>query len=120
MNQAYVIRKIMFCVIAAVVAFAPVSALSAVERVEICAKYRTSSGLSDGYKVKATIIKGYELNQATSSLNYQSLDTYVVIFWDRNEASVIQMESPFVTYMEEKGYDQQGREWQIKKGSFCF
>lgn len=119
MNQVGVVR-VMLCVIVAVMTLAPARVLWASERVEICAKYRTSSGLSDAYKVEATIIKGYELNQATSSFNYQSLDTYVVIFWDRDEASVIQMESPFVTFMEEKGYDQQGREWQIKKGSFCF
>jgi hypothetical protein len=89
------------------------------ERAEICAKYRTSSGWSQAYKVDATIIKGYELNQATGSYSYQGYDTYVVIFWDQDEASVIQMESPYVTYMDGPGYDQQGRAWQIHKGSFC-
>ncbi|WP_156812294.1 hypothetical protein [Legionella tunisiensis] len=110
----------MLCIIATVMIFIPVSVLSAAERIEICAKYRTSSGWSDVYKVEATITKGSELNQATSSFNYQSFDTYVVIFWDRDEASVIQMDSPFVTYTEQTGYDQQGREWRIGKGSVCF
>lgn len=89
------------------------------ERAEVCAKYRTANGWSQAYKVDATIMKGYELNQSTSSYNYQAYDTYVVIFWAQDEASVIQMESPYVTYMDEAGYDQQGRAWQIHKGTFC-
>lgn len=90
------------------------------ERARLCAKYRTSNGWSQAYKIDGTIIKGYELNQATGTFNYQGLDTYVVIFWDQGEASIIQMESPFVTYVDEIGYDQQGRAWQIHKGSICF
>lgn len=120
MNQAYLIRTTMLCVITAAMMFTPVSPLSAAERVELCAKYRTSSGWSDGYKIEATITKGSELNQATSSFNYQSLDIYVVIFWDKDEASVIQMNSPFISFTGETGYDQQGREWQIEKSSICF
>lgn len=90
------------------------------ERAEVCAKYRASNGWSQAYKVDATIIKGYELNQATSTFNYQGFDTYVVIFWGQGEASVIQMELPFVTYVDGTGYDQQGRAWQIHKGSICY
>ncbi|HAT8319320.1 TPA: hypothetical protein GDD06_08920 [Legionella pneumophila] len=115
----HVIRKIKLFFLVVVITLTP-SVLLAAEKAEICAKYQTASGWSDAYGVEATIIKGSELNQATSSFNYESFDTYVLIFWDRNEVSVIQMESPFVTFMEETGHDQQGREWQIKKGSVCF
>lgn len=118
MNQVRMVR-IMLCVIGTVLALAPIRGLWASERIEICAKYRTSSGWSDVYKVEATMTTGSELNQATSGFNYQSFDRYVVIFWDKDEASVIQMESPFDTFMEQTGYDQQGREWQIKKGTVC-
>lgn len=109
----------LFFQIITIFAFIPVSVI-AKERAEICAKYRNSDGWSKSYKVEATIAKGNELNQATSSLNYQGFDTYVVIFWDKDEASVIQMESPYVTFLEQTGYDQQGRAWKIKKGSICF
>ena len=90
------------------------------ERAEICAKYRTASGWSNSYKVEATIISGSELNQATSSFNYQSFDKYVIIFWDKDQASVIHMEKAFVTFVEQMGFDQQGRAWLIKKGNICF
>lgn len=73
-----------------------------------------------GFTAQPTLAKGSELNQATSSFNYQSFDTYVVIFWDKDVASVIQMKSPFISFTGETGYDQQGREWQIEKGSICF
>ncbi|CAM4474592.1 MAG: hypothetical protein LEGION0403_FIIPPAGN_02820 [Legionella sp.] len=55
--------------------FIPASVLLAAERVQVCAKYRTSSGWFDIYKVEATIIKGSELNQATSSFKYPSFET---------------------------------------------
>lgn len=112
------ILRILLCSIT-VMAFNPIS-VSATERTEICAKYRASSEWSDAYSVEAAIAKGHELNQATSSFDYQGFDTYVVIFWDKDEVSVIQMESPFVTIVEQTGFDQQGREWQIKRGSICF
>ena len=37
----------------------------AAEKVTVCAKYRTNSGWSKGYKVDATLYKGAELNRAT-------------------------------------------------------
>lgn len=113
----YVVR-LLLCVLV-VMAFSQTQVF-AKEKAVVCAKYRTSSGWSNAYKVEAIILKGHELNQATSSLTYQGFDTYVVIFWDKDAASVIQMESAFVTFMEQTGYDQQGRAWQIKKGSVCF
>lgn len=118
MNQMSAVR-IMLCIVVAVMILAPIRVLWASEKVEICAKYQTSSGWSDVYKVEATITMGSELNQATSSFNYKSFDRYIVIFWDKDEASVIQMESPFDTFMEQTGHDQQGREWQIKTGIVC-
>ena len=106
-------------VVLAILGMAAASSAYGKERAEVCAKYRTPNGWSQAYKIDATIISGYELNQATSSYNYQGYDTYVVIFWGQDEASVIQMDSPYVTYVDETGYDQQGRAWQIHKGSFC-
>lgn len=92
----------------------------AAERATVCAKYRAGYGWSNGYKVKATILKGRELNTATRSLTYNGLATYVVIFWDEGEASVIEMGTMYLTPMGQEGVDQQGRTWQVAKTSFCY
>lgn len=92
----------------------------AAERETICAKYRVEYGWSKGYQVEATILKGYELNQATRSLNYTSYSTYVIIFWDKDQASVIEMSFPYLSYVGQEGEDQQGRKWEIAKTSVCF
>lgn len=92
----------------------------AAERAIICAKYEVEYGWSNGYKVEATILKGFELNQATRSLNYTSYSTYVVIFWNKYQASVIEMGFPYVGPISQEGDDQQGRKWQIAKTSLCF
>ena len=91
------------------------------ERATVCAKYRADYGWSKGYKVEATITKGTDLNRATGSYDYSPFSTYVVIFWDRDEASIIEMEWPTLSYMGTNGEDQRGVKWEISKGSsYCF
>lgn len=97
-----------------------ISMAIAPERVVVCAKYRTNYGWSKGYKVEATITKGSQLNQVTSSFNYNVLSTYVMIFWDEDEASVIEMDFPILTVVGQSGEDQQGRQWEIAKTNICF
>ena len=41
------------------------------------------------YHVTAITTTGSKLNRATHSLNYNSLSSYVVIFWAQDKASVI-------------------------------
>lgn len=36
---------------------------------------------------------GTELNRATKSYDYESYSTYAIIFWDKDEASVIKISS---------------------------
>lgn len=90
------------------------------ERATVCAKYRTEYGWSNGYQVVATIQTGNELNQATRSFSYTSYSTYVVIFWDKGQASVIEMSFPYLGPIGQEGEDQQGRKWEIAKTSICF
>ena len=68
---------------------------------------------------KATILSGIELNQATRSFNYNAPSTYVIIFWDKNEASIIEMQMPFLSVVGEQGTDQRGISWEIAKSSIC-
>lgn len=90
------------------------------DRETVCAKYRTKGGWSDGYKVEASILKGHELNQATRTFNYTSFSTYVVIFWDKEQASVIEMDFPYLGPIGQSGKDQRGTEWEIAKTTICF
>ncbi|RQS39788.1 hypothetical protein [Burkholderia sp. Bp8990] len=94
--------------------FASVLSLTAnaEERQIICAKYQTRDGWSDSYRVNATLANGYELNNATRSMNYDSISKYVVIFWGEHQASVIKLEYPFLTIFS-RGTDQQDREWEV-------
>ena len=92
----------------------------AAEKETVCAKYRADYGWSKGYKVEATILKGGELNQATRTFNYNSLSTYVVIFWDKDQASVIEMNWPYLSPIGQEGEDQRGIKWEIAKTTICF
>ena len=89
------------------------------ERKEICAEY-VSTGKK--YKVQGIEMSGFELNSATTSLNYNILSKYIVIFWAPGQASVIELDSPFgVSLFETSGRDQSGRQWSVSTNiTFCF
>jgi len=89
------------------------------ERSVVCAKYRTQYGWSKSYSVEATIAKGSELNQATSSLNYEAFSSYVVIFWKKDEVSLIKMDFPYLGPVGQSGEDQEGRKWEVAKTALC-
>jgi len=91
----------------------------AAEEIKVCARYETSNGWSKGYSVQARKLTGSEMNRATSSFNYESWSTYVVIFWDNDQASVIKMDMPYLSAIGLQGIDQEGRKWEIAKTSFC-
>jgi hypothetical protein len=93
--------------------FAALPAFAA-ERMEVCAKY-TPSGKQ--YKVQATIISGSDLNTATRTFNYNSFSTYAVIFWDKDEASVIELDWGTVSVLGTNGRDQTGRSWEISSST---
>lgn len=97
-----------------------VSETHAAEREAVCAKYRAEYGWSNGYKVEATILKGHELNQATRTINYTSYSTYVVIFWDKDQASIIEMDFPYLGPVGQEGKDQRGIKWEIAKTNICY
>ena len=93
----------------------------AAERVTVCAKYRTNSGWSKGYKVDATLYKGTELNQATKTFNYNSISTYVVIFWSKTNAAIIEMELPWLSTIGSQGKERDGTRWEISKSTMlCY
>ena len=86
------------------------------EQVEICAQY-TNTGSS--YHVTAISTTGSKLNLATRSFNYNSLSSYIVIFWAPGQATVIEMTPPFFgpTFVSSFGIDQEGRSWTVSSYS---
>jgi len=87
------------------------------EKVDICARY---SATGQSYHVQAINTTGFELNQATASFSYNSLGRYIVIFWEQNQASVIEMDGMFFapTAFPSTGNDQEGRTWEITVFSY--
>lgn len=95
--------------------------VTAGEKAVVCAKYRANYGWSKGYQVEATILSGSELNSATQSFDYNSISTYVVIFWDQDQVTIIEMSFPYLSVVGTSGEDRQGKEWEVSKGSgICF
>ncbi|WP_069253702.1 hypothetical protein [Burkholderia cepacia] len=90
------------------------------ERQQVCAKYETENGWSQSYRVNAVLATGSELNTATHSIDYDSIEKYVVIFWREHQASVIKLDYPWLT-IDTDGSDQEGRKWQISPSyGVCF
>lgn len=95
-------------------------------------KYRKNYGWSEYYQVDVNFLCGSELNKATRTYNYSSYMTYAVIFWDKNQATVIEISSytgcgSTVTkscitnnLSNLEGEDQKGRIWEICTGNFCY
>lgn len=54
-------------------------------------KYKKNYGWSDYYTVDVTFVSGTELNRSTNTYDYDSYSTYTIIFWDKDEASVIKI-----------------------------
>ena len=95
-------------------------------------KYKKDYGWSDYYTVEVTFISGTELNRATKTFNYDGFATYAIIFWDKDEATVIKISSftgcgtevtqncitNKVSNLE--GEDQQGRGWEVCSKNYCY
>lgn len=96
------------------------TASKAEEQVKICAKYEAQYGWSKGYSVEATKLSGMELNEKTGTFKFNSLATYVAIFWDKDQVSLIRLMWPFLTPVAQDGEDMRGVKWKIAETDFCF
>jgi hypothetical protein len=90
------------------------------ESVAICAKYRVDFGWSKNYKVSATLMTGQELNRETRTFDFDGFAKYVVIFWDKGEASIIKLESSILGVFGVQGEDRRGVIWEVSKSTICF
>lgn len=91
-------------------------------RQTVCVAYKTQYGWSHGYKVTGNVIKGSELNRRTGTYNYNSFSTYVVVFWDKGEASILELDYYFggISAYGNSAKDQYGREWEVSTSSLCY
>lgn len=95
-------------------------------------KYKKEYGWSQYYTVEVTFMSGFELNQATRSYDYSTYSLYAVVFWGKEQASVIKTSSLAACGMEPKedcvngrvtnleGEDQEDRKWEICTMTYCF
>lgn len=95
-------------------------------------KYEQQNGWSKKYTVEVTFMTGYELNQATTSYDYDMYSVYAIIFWGEGQASVIKLKTYLLCGTEVtcdcinnsiydlQGYDQDGDKWNICLGNYCY
>ena len=99
---------------------APIAGLAR-QQALVCAKMIMPLGWSKAYQVDATIVTGLELGQATGNFTrYQPIATYVVIAWEKDDVSLIQMAVPQLGPLPTRGTDQLGRRWSVSTQSVCF
>jgi hypothetical protein len=102
--------------IALLVAAAPRPA-SAHDRVDVCAKYMDTGA---AYHLLVDSFNGIDLNVATSSFRYHPFRAYVVIIWQKGEASLIELDATSLTDVPVPGHDQYGRTWEVGRYvGFC-
>lgn len=93
-------------------------------------RYATQEGTSQWYDVQPAFLLGSELNEATRTWNYAPFNSYVVVFWQPEEATVIKVTDLIICGQEftesclpilgrVKGSDQQGRTWEVCTGLIC-
>lgn len=99
--------------------FIPVVA-KAYEVIDVCATYENTG---KRYKVEANVYDGSELNRRTNSYNYNTYSKYVVIFWNGDQATVIELDFSYggVSAYGSSGKDQQGYPWTVSSSTaYCF
>ena len=110
LKKIFYISIILFCI---------ESTANAIEE-KLCVKYKTSYGWSQGYKVKAKVLKGYELSKNTFTNEYNPFSEYVVIFWQTDQVTVIELDNPFINFYGTKGKDKYGRKWLVSNNNYCY
>lgn len=88
---------------------------------KVCVTYATSTGWSKGYEVEGTVLKGSELNRRTSTRDYTSYSTYVVVFWGEDQASILKLAlyTGSISRYGQDATDQQGRKWRVSRTAYC-
>ncbi|WP_320151125.1 hypothetical protein [uncultured Tolumonas sp.] len=86
---------------------------------KICVKYENNYIWSKGYYVDAYLEKGNQINSKVSSLALEENSTYVVIFWNSENVSIIKITQDSISSLEQDGVDLRGIHWRISNSSLC-
>lgn len=96
---------------------------NASELKEACVKYqRADESWSNGYKVKAFILTGSELNDVTGSNHFDDFYNFLFIPWDNEGFTLLKLDYRDQISIFEKDFeDQNSRKWRVKEGwSTCY
>lgn len=95
-------------------------------------KYKTNYSWSEYYTVEVTFMSGNELNRATKTYDYEGYSTYGIVFWSKEQVSIIKISSYTGCGTEAnqnciankisnlEGEDQEGRDWEICSKNLCY
>ena len=86
---------------------------------KMCVKYQVNYLWSKGYYVNAYLEKGNIINSKVSSLALEDNSTYVVIFWNSENVSLIKITQDSASALEQEGVDLRGLRWRISNSSLC-
>ena len=89
------------------------------EREPVCAQQETSRGWSRVFRVEALVVRGLELNEAKKSLRYSPASLYVVLMWNENRSTAVELSAPVFPDIGQEGRDERGFRWRVWKGVSC-
>ena len=100
--------------LAAVIALGCASDAEAQQKMQMCLRYENTG---QKYLVNGSLWYGSDLTRATGTV-YLQTHLYAVVFWDQNQASVIQLDYNVRpnTYGH-GGTDQQGHRWNVAQAT---
>ena len=85
----------------------------------VCARQENINGWSRPYRVDALILRGLELNKAKQNMHYKPGSLYVVLLWDKDNSTAIELPSPRFPDIGQTGRDERGNRWELWKGHGC-
>ncbi len=95
--------------------------LYASKKEDACVKYKTQTGWSKGYSVKATVMSGSDLNSAVGDLSrFKMFSTYAIVFWDKEKATILELPAlslGSIPMFEKEVKAQDDSIWKIKEGN---
>lgn len=89
------------------------------ERQPICAQQETSRGWSRVFHVEALVVRGMELNEAKKGMRYSPASLYVVLMWNENRNTAVELAAPVFPDIGQEGRDERGFRWRVWRGVSC-
>jgi len=85
----------------------------------VCGRQENINGWSGQYRVDALVLRGLELNKAKQNMHYKPGSLYVVLLWDKDSSTAIELDAPRFPDIGQTGRDERGNRWELWKGQGC-